>query len=181
MQRFTPDTMRYLAHKPAPPLSALVDYLWLLSDAPRHARERIVPSATIELVVNLAEDEFRIYGAQAETETEACRRLAGAVVSGCYRASFGIDTREHASLIGVHFRPGRAAGFLGAPPGALADAHVALDALWGSSARALREHLGALSGASERFEVLERALLERLPGHRRGPSAVSAALRELNR
>lgn len=48
--------MRYDVHVPGPPLFALVDYLWALSDVPAHARERIVPSGTQELVINLHED-----------------------------------------------------------------------------------------------------------------------------
>jgi hypothetical protein len=48
-------------HTPAAPLSAFVANLWALNDAPSHAKERIVPSGTLELVINLHEDEFRIY------------------------------------------------------------------------------------------------------------------------
>src|SRR5262245_11108735 len=103
-------SMRYLVHKPCPPLRPFVDYLWFLSDAPRHARERIVPSGTIEMVINLQEDEFRIYGSATG---ENPRRFRGAIVSGCYSGPFGIDTREHAAIVGVHFRPGGAARLLG--------------------------------------------------------------------
>lgn len=73
-------SMRYSVHKPSPRLSGLVSYLWCLSDAPRHERERIVPSGTSELVINLQEDEFRIYG--SAPTGKACRRFRGAIVSG---------------------------------------------------------------------------------------------------
>src|SRR5882724_6321299 len=66
--------MQYLTHVPRPPLSTFVAYLWSLRDAPAHALERIVPSGTLELVVNLYEDELRIYDA----EGAAYRRHAGA-------------------------------------------------------------------------------------------------------
>ena len=52
--------MRYLSHTPAPSLGAFVENLWLLEDAPAHAEERIIPSGTIELVVNLRHDEIRV-------------------------------------------------------------------------------------------------------------------------
>jgi hypothetical protein len=59
--------MQYTVHKPSPLLHEFVNYLWSLSDVPLHSHERIVPSGTIELVINLAEDEFRIYDSAAKT------------------------------------------------------------------------------------------------------------------
>src|SRR5262245_54131344 len=123
--------MHYLERRPGPALSPWVDKLWYLSDAPQHARERILPSGTHELVINLAEDEFRIYDS---VKSERCRRFSGAIVSGAYARCFVIDTREHASVLGVHFRPGGARPFFGLPARALADTHVDLEALWGREA-----------------------------------------------
>ena len=167
--------MQYLRHPPGPPLAHLVDYLWSLRDVPGHAMERIVPSGTLELVVNLDEDEVRVYGADGVT----CRRFAGAVVSGAYRKWFTIDTREHASIVGVHFKPGGALPVLGVPPGTLADQHVELDALWPRFAGELREQLCAAATPATRFEVLEQALLVRLGHQRAGNGAVTFALDQL--
>jgi AraC-like DNA-binding protein len=162
--------MLSLSHVPSPPLGELVESLWLFSDAPGHARERIVPSGTIELVVNLHEDEIRIYD---DAETDRCRRFPGAVVSGAYRRSFVIDTREHASIIGVHFKPGGAYPFLGCRADELADAHVDLEALWGRAARELRERLCGAATAAERLRRLEEALI----AHRRGGAEPRADVR----
>jgi len=168
--------MEYLTHIPRPPLSHFIEYLWSLRDAPGHAMERIVPSATLELVVNLHEDELRIY----DREGGACRRYAGASVSGAYGRYFVIDTREHASIVGVHFRPGCAGPLLGVPPGALADQHVALAALWRGAASELRERLCAAATAAARFAVLEQVLMQRL-AEPHGHPAVPFALEELGR
>jgi AraC-like DNA-binding protein len=170
--------MRHDVYKPSPPLCDFVDNLWSFSDAPRHAREQILPSGTIELVINLQEDEFRIYGSNAAGE--GCRRFRGAIVSGCYSAPFGIDTREHAAVIGVHFRPGGAARLLGVRPGEIADVHVALEDLWRDRAPELRERLCAAPDQRQRFQILEEALMARL---RRVPyprNAVNAALAKLD-
>ncbi|WP_394840839.1 AraC family transcriptional regulator [Pendulispora brunnea] len=172
-------SMRYRVCKPSPPLRGIVDYLWYLSDVPDHARERIVPSGTIELVINLQEDEFRIYG--FEPAGEVCHRFPGAMVSGCYGTSFGIDTREHASVMGVHFRPGGVGGLLGAPPGELADAHVGLDALWGARAIELRERLCAAADSYQRFRILEGALFARLRRSRAVRDSVRSSLSCLDR
>jgi hypothetical protein len=57
------------------------------------------------LVINLTDDEIRIYDPSHPNRT---RRYPGAVVSGPYSNFFLIDPLVHASIIGVHFRPGRA-------------------------------------------------------------------------
>ena len=151
--------MFFRSHSPTPPLDAFVERLWFCSDAPPHARERIVPSGTVELVFNLHENEIRIY---KSTQPEAFARFSGAVFSGTYSRFFLIDPRQHTSILGVHFRPGGAFPFLGASAGELANAHVDLEAIWGSAARTLRERLCAARSPTERFALVEAALLARL-------------------
>ncbi len=147
--------MQYVSRHPAPPLGDFVDYVWLLSDAPPHPKERVLPSGTAELVVNLRDDEIRIYDA---LNPERYQRYSGAVVSGTYRGSFVIDARQHASIMGVHFKPGGAFPFLGAPLGELADLHVDLQTLWGRTAVALRARLCGATAPAERFRLMEEAL-----------------------
>jgi AraC-like DNA-binding protein len=169
--------VEYLTRRPGPPLARFVAYLWWLRDAPAHSTERIVPSGTLELVVNLAEDELRIY----DPRSAVCRRYSGTVVSGAYQRYFVIDTAEHASIIGVHFRPGGAFPFLRVPPGELADCHVDLETLWGRSAIELREQLLTATTPADRFAVLEHHLVQRLTGVGSGHRAVPFALDQLAR
>jgi AraC-like DNA-binding protein len=173
--------MRYLTHSPGPPLADFVEYIWALRDAPAHSTERIVPSGTLELVVNLQEDALRVYDPRTDPQTMQWRRYSGAVVSGAYRRYFVIDTHDHTSIVGVHFRPGGALPFLGVPPGELADRHVDLETLWGRPALELRERLCAAATAADRFTVLEQALMLRLAGFHHGHPAVPIALSELGR
>jgi AraC-like DNA-binding protein len=162
----------------AAPLSAFIANLWSLSDAPPHAKERIVPSGTLEIVINLSEDQFRIYDS---AEGEQFRRFSGAIVSGAYDSYFVIDTAAHASVVGVHFKPGGALPFLGVPPGELGRGHVDLETLWGAAARELREALCCCASATRRFQILEAALLARLSRPMRRHAAVQIALDELDR
>jgi AraC-like DNA-binding protein len=165
--------MFYRSHTPPPPLSDFIERFWICSDATPHPRERILPSGTIELVVNLREDEVRIYD---PSHPDRCTRRSGAILSGAYSRFFVIDPSQHASILGVHFRPGGAFPFLGAPVGELADAHVDLQDLWGRPAAELRERLCGAATAAERFSLVEKALLSRL---RRSPErhgAVPVAL-----
>ena len=164
--------MKYRTYKPSPPLDALVENLWSLADAPAHARERIVPSGTFELVVNLDEDEVRVYEPDGTV-----RRHAGAVVSGAFTRSFVVDTREHASLVGVHFKPGGARAFLGTRADELTDAHVELAALWSPAAAGrLRDALCSAASAAERLAILERTLREHLVPSLAGRRFVRALL-----
>lgn len=171
--------MLSLVHRLAAPLSRFVDHLWWFSDVPAHEKERIIPCGTFELVVNLADDEFRIYDA---VDSQRCTRFAGAMVSGAYSHAFVIDTREHASVIGAHFKPGGALPFLsGMSLDALADSHVELETLWGRRARVLREQLCLATSATRRFQILEQALLERLSDPFEHDPAACAALQLLSR
>jgi AraC-like DNA-binding protein len=152
--------MLHLYHTPVSPLLDFVDDFWLYDGYTQpHLKERILPSGTIELVINLRDDELRIYDA---ANPERCNRFSGALVSGAYGGFFVIDTAEEVSMIGVHFKPGGAFPFLGLPAGELADAHVNLETLWGRSAVELRERLCGAATPMERFHLLEEALLAHL-------------------
>ena len=162
--------MDFALHRPPAPLANHVEYLWMIRDAPSHELERIVPTGTLELVVNLAEDEIRIH----DDAGRVAQRLEGAAVSGVYRRYFVIDTRVHTAMMGAHFRPGGAGAILGLPPGELADQHVALSALWGASS--LREQLCAALDRASAFAILENALVARLAARRAPHAAVPHAL-----
>jgi AraC-like DNA-binding protein len=157
--------MEYVTRPPCPALAGLVENLWWLGDAPTHARERIVPTGTFELVVNLAEDAIHVIADGRP------RRHGGAVVSGAYTRSFDVDTRAHASLLGVHFRPGGARAFLGLDAGALANTHAELGDLWSPpAADRLQDMLRSAPGTETRFRILEDALLAHLrPAQARRP------------
>src|SRR6185503_16315209 len=104
-----------------------------------------------------------------------CQRFPGIVVSGAYAGALDIDPMQHASMMGVHFRPGGAFPFLGADVGELANSHLALEVLWGKSAIELREKLSSAATPQKRFQILEETLKARLRWQSEHP-AVSLAL-----
>ena len=171
--------MRFSSHKPVALLADFVDNLWLYEGYEgEHANERILPTGTIELVVNLREDELRIYDAE---QPNRCNRFSGAVVSGAYGKGFISDSEEEAFIMGIHFKPGGAFPFLGVPAGELANSHIDLEMLWGSSAILLREQLCEASTAAERFDLLQEALINHLFRPMEHHYAVSTALEVFNR
>ena len=161
-------------YKPKPPLAKFIDNFWLYEGYETRPRtERILPTGTLELAINLRQNELGFYDAD---RPENRSRFSGAVVSGAHGRSFVPEPAEEPFIIGVHFKPGGAFPFLGLPAGELADAHVNLETLWGHSARRLRERLCEAKTSAERFQLLQEALLSRLRHGVEQHYAVSAAL-----
>ena len=107
-------------YRPKSPLSKFVDSFWLYEGyEPEHKTERILPTGTLELVINLRHNELRFHDAERPGN---CSRFSGAVVSGAHGRSF--EPMEERFIMGIHFKPGGAFPFLGLPAGDLADTHV---------------------------------------------------------
>lgn len=161
-------------YKPKPPLSKFVDNFWLYEgDQAAHEIERILPTGTLELAINLRQNELSFFDVSPADNRS---RHSGAVVSGAHGHSFTPVAEKDVFIIGVHFRPGGSFPFLGLPAGDLTDTHVDLDALWGPSAGRLRDRLCEAKSAAERFQHLQQALLRRLRQGAQQHYAVAAAL-----
>jgi len=165
----------YRCFVPRPPLAEFVELFWLYQGyTPAHAMERVLPDGTMQLVINLREDTFRVYDRR---NPERFQRFPGCLVCGARSSFVVIDTASQAATIGVHFKPGGALPFLAEPAGALRDADAPLDALWGAAANDLRERLCAAATPEEKFRLLEQALLARMRLPLAGHPAVAVALR----
>jgi hypothetical protein len=126
--------MLYRSYIPAPPLADFIEDLWVYADyTPPHVKERILPSGTVELVINRGDNELRIYD---RVRPGVCERFSGAIVSGPYDRFFVIDTAEEASMLGVHFKPGGAFPFFGLPVSELANTHGSRDVVGAVGPRA---------------------------------------------
>lgn len=159
---------------PKPPLSRFVETIWAAKGGEAAFRpERILPTGTFELAINLRHDKLSFTDLE---RPDAPSQFSGSVVSGAHGRSFAPADTGEVSVIGVHFRPGGAFPFLGAPAGELADAHVDLDALWGPAAGLLRERLCEAGTVEQRFEVLQDELFQRLRDGADRHYAVTTAL-----
>ncbi len=167
--------MLFLNHVPRPPLSQFVNLLWLYEGYTQpNAKERILPSGEMQIVVNLLEDRTCIYDRE---DTDRCQTFRGSVLSGAHSEYQVISTAMQASVVGVHFRPGGAFPFLRMPAGELRDATVSLETLWGAAAVDLRDRLLEAPTPRARLEVLERVLLKDLARGFDAHDAVGFALR----
>jgi AraC-like DNA-binding protein len=151
--------MQSFTHFPHPPLNKFVDLLWFYdgySPGP-HSKERLMPDGSIELVINLKQNEARIYDRE---KLDQYTRLPGALLCGPHSSFFVIDTAQQASVIGIHFKPGGGFPFFKMPACELHNLHVSLEDLWGHEAGLLRERLLEAQTPQEKFQVLEQCLLE---------------------
>lgn len=154
--------MSFLTYHPRSPLGDFVDLIWLFERTDlTHPRERLLPGATMELVM-----ELRGGGAQP-------------LISGAHSKTVEIDTGEPTTVVGVHFKPGGAFPFLGVPAGELHNEHVSLDTLWGRDAAALADRVLAATNAIEKLRALEQTLLARAQGRWQRHPAVEFALKTL--
>jgi AraC-like DNA-binding protein len=168
------DPMLYLTHVPRPPLSQFVNVLWLYEDyAQSHAKERVLPTGEMQIVINLQDDRSWIYDRE---DTDRCQTFRGPLLSGAHSQYQVISTAAQAFVIGVHFWPGGAFPFLRMPAGELRDTTVSLDALWGGAAADLRDRLLEAPTHAARFRILERVLLDELARGSSRHDAVAFAL-----
>lgn len=164
--------MGHLVVAPAPPLDALISRLWDWDMPPAaHHYERALPVPGASLIINLHENETRVYQDDAERR---CVRSAASVIGGpCLRSQI-IDTAEQVRVMGVVFRPGGAHAFTGEDHEALVDRDIGLEDIFGSSAHGLRERLLDTPNAHARLALLEQWLLAHLRMPRLAPEVLYA-------
>ncbi len=97
------------------------------------------------------------------------------LVAGPDTGPVDVDTR--ATVVGIRFRPGAASGILGLPASELRDRRVPLAAIWGRTADELAERLADAPRLAS--ELLERAVLARLPSATPVDPLVAEVFREL--
>lgn len=150
----------FLRYRPPKPLSLFVDCIWHAEGtAEKTGLERLLPDGCSELIINLGEEETRIYDAEEPTR---CSRLSSSIYCGPHARSFLIDASEQDQVAGVHFHPGGGFAFFATPLREMQNQHVALSDLWGATARELRERLLPLETARGRLLCLEQYLLQQL-------------------
>ena len=144
-------------HCPSPPLSHFIDFFWFhegyVSD---HRRERVLPDGTFELIINLDPVPRKLFDRR---DHDSYRDFRCAWLSGTQSEFIEIDVLPVASMMGVHFKPGGVAPFLGMPASELADSVVELDAIWGSSVCDLRNALLEQKTPEGKFQLLADFLM----------------------
>lgn len=160
--------MGFLEYLPEPPLDALIAKVWDWDmPAAAHRYERVLPQPGAQLIINLHEDETRVY---SDDEARHCVRSSASVLGGPMLRSEIIDTAEQVRVMGVVFRPGGAHALTGEDARALTGRDIDLGDVFGSAAALLREHLLETDTARERLRILALWLRQRMHGRAPHPA-----------
>src|SRR3954454_2444977 len=120
--------------RPAGPLDRFVR-LWTARTPAADGLVHLVPTGTVSLVIDLAEDQIRWY------QGGRSHRTGGAAIGGAYATPFAVGRRARRDLVVARFMPGGAAPFLQGPVDEFTGTHVPLEQVWGRAAGELRERL----------------------------------------
>lgn len=157
-----------------PELAPWVEQLWYSEGLLTNLRERVLPSGTLEMVVNLG-DTIRL------VEGKGVEILAGGCVSGVLTTPAVIEQPRHHRAVGVRLRPAGAHAILARPTSEVSDLFVSLDDLIGPAARELAERC---HGARTPADCLRAAALwvaERARGSPGLDPAIAFVAREIER
>lgn len=172
--------MQYVGRPPQAALAPFVRHLGYAEGVAGDGRERALPTGVPQLLVNLAEDRFRVYDGAGDAR--AATLVGGAALSGPQSGARVIDTADQRETVWVAFRPGGAAAFFTGPAGRTGEQLLGLDALWGENAGAdLRERLAAAPTPGAKLDVVEQVLLRRAVRPLRADPGLEFAVGELHR
>lgn len=157
----------FLTARPGGPLGRWIEAVWYSHGALPHLVERVLPSATGDLVLNLGPPMARIDG------PDGPQAIVGGTVSGLFGGPMVLRHPTWHRAVGLRLRPFACRALLGVPTGALNDAVVDLSDVVGPQGRAVT---AACTEESQPRRVVVR-LLTWLANHmsRRGRDADAVA------
>lgn len=157
-----------LAREPALLLRSVVERVWATDgrgapSAP--SLERVVPTGAMHVVLRLSPAPLVLFG----DERGGSPHTVGHAVVGGARSRFYVRAvAEPTHAVGAQLRPGAASLLLGVPAIELAEAHTALDDLWGARVSLAREELAEADSLADALDLFEAFLATELA--RRSPS-----------
>jgi AraC-like DNA-binding protein len=151
----------FRTYRPSPPLAAHVACLWY-ADLPApaaDATERVLPNGAMQVVISLHDRPFRVFDRHDPSRHVV---TPGAIVTGPAAEYSIISAADTASTVGVAFKPGGAAPFIGVPAVQLHDRDVDLATLWGRGlAEEVRARVLGATSPREMVTVLDEVLCRR--------------------
>jgi|CXWL01.1.fsa_nt_gi AraC-like DNA-binding protein len=144
--------------RPAPRLDELVATMWFGEGQVSYARDRILPSAQSQLLINLGPPQYRIEPGPPE------RRVPFRDIwySALHQGPIDTEAPHGSALLGVAFKATGAFPWLGQELAGLGDRIIALADALGDGVLRLRERLLECRDVAMRFELVEAWLLARL-------------------
>jgi AraC-like DNA-binding protein len=150
----------YRTYAPPPPLSAFIANLWYWEgDAPGHAKDAILASRSMGLLVSLSGTQNRWYSGDGYAHTN---RVSGMTICGTQAAPFAIDAHQP-RMMGIQFKPGGIWPFLAPGGHEFHGRHIDLADLWGADAERLHQRLFEAPRPEDKIAILLTAFLAKAP------------------
>src|SRR5215212_9081895 len=149
--------MSYISHIPSFPLNAYIEDLYYLDGPAAYSRQKALPVASSNLMINLG-DPFDVYKPDQAEPFITCTESWWV---GVWRTYHSVGWPSNVRFYGIHFKPGGAFPFLRIPLSELNNQVVPLDAIWGPYASEIRQRLEAAPSVQVGFMQLEQLLLTR--------------------
>jgi AraC-like DNA-binding protein len=149
--------MTVTVRTPSSPLAPFVERLGYYACDFLGGWERMVPTGTAHLVINLGCREFR----WRDNEGTIRHIRGGAALWSVSTFPLSVDLGEWRSAVFVCFRPGGAYPFIGRPISAIGGPLLDLRTIWGRDGAILRERLLGESAPTAALTLIEDALLAR--------------------
>jgi AraC-like DNA-binding protein len=149
--------MTYISYIPTPPLNAYIDDFYYLDGPSAYPRQKVLPVASSNLMINLG-DSFEVYEPEQAKPFITC---SNSWWVGIWNTYHSVDWPLNVQFYGVHFKPGGAYPFLQLPLSEMNSQVVPLDAIWRRYASELRERLHAAPTIQAGFVLLEQLLMAR--------------------
>jgi AraC-like DNA-binding protein len=141
-----------------PRLTEIVASMWYGVGKTAYQRDRILPSGTSQLLINLGPPQYRIEPGPPEVRVP----FVDIWYSGLHQGPIDTEAPHGNALLGVAFTSRGTFPWLGERMDGLSDRIIALADALGDGALALRERLLNTEPLAMRFRVVERWLLARL-------------------
>jgi AraC-like DNA-binding protein len=140
----------------------------------RVSLEHSLPTGDMHLVVRLSDEPVRLFEASHDVPPRA---FGHAVVGGVRSSFYSKEMPAAVTTIGVEFHPSACDALLGVAAADLTGRHATLSDLWKPSVvDALRDRLSTTIDLETRIDILERAIVERMPRVQGVHPAVALAL-----
>jgi AraC-like DNA-binding protein len=163
-------------HKPAPPLSQYVEFIWQASNSGTpSSRQRIYPDGAMALVLHLDKraTTFFIDGEAVSVRVP--------LLAGPYSRSFDFDPSQSTEVVGIVFRPGAARVFFPVAAHELHNVDIALSDLCADEADRLLNDMCSAANEPAQLHAAERYLTRKLVNAAPVHPAVRYAVEQLSR
>ncbi|WP_346759342.1 AraC family transcriptional regulator [Agaribacillus aureus] len=159
----------FIPYFPKYPLNQYVKMIWYHNATVSYEKERILPTGTVELIINLGSPTqvFLDNGIQVNKEFWVCGMHTGSILH---------QPIAETHMIGVSFKPFGALPFLKVPMSELKNSLVNLELIWGNEPFELKQQLLAQKSVRDHFLTVETFLTAKLSNRQNHFAAIIAWL-----